>query len=122
MPAHSDLFPDTIEAARRLQEKIWDQFRIRSRIGLAPNKWIAKMSNVKAKKTPGGIVWWTKDDVKTKIHPLPVEEMWGLKKRAKALRAEFKADTIGDVARISVGRLRTRFGVWGEIIHRWANG
>lgn len=122
MPTESDLFPDPIEAARKLQEKIWDQFRIRSRIGLAPNKWMAKMTNVKAKKTPGGIVWWTKDDIESKLHPLPVEEMWGLKKRAQTLKTEFKAKTIGDVANISVGRLRARFGVWGEIIHRWSLG
>ncbi|WP_206922925.1 DNA polymerase IV [Alicyclobacillus suci] len=122
LPADSPLFPDPIEAARKLQAKIWDTFRIRCRIGLGPNKWVAKMTNAKAKKTPGGIVWWTESDIPTKLHPLRVEEMWGLKRRAETLRREFKADTIGDVARIPVGQLRARFGVWGDVIHRWANG
>lgn len=121
-PADTDLFSDPIAAARKLQEKIWDQFRIRCRIGLAPNKWMAKMSNAKAKKSPGGIVWWKEEDVQTLLHPLPVEDMWGLKKRAETLRTEFKAETIGDVANIPVGRLRNRFGVWGDVISRWAHG
>jgi len=121
-PADSVLFPDPVEAARKLQQKIWDQFRIRSRIGLGPNKWIAKMSNASAKKTPGGIVWWRKEDIPTLLHPLPVESMWGLKKRAETLKSEFKAETIGDVAQISIGRLRARFGVWGEVISRWSHG
>lgn len=121
-PYPSHLFPDPTDAARVLQAKIWDQFRIRSRIGMGPNKWIAKMSNAKAKKTPGGIIWWREEDVPTLLNPLPVENMWGLKKRAETLKIEFKAKTIGDVAQIPVGRLKARFGVWGEIIHRWANG
>lgn len=121
-PWPSDLFPNPIEAARRVQEKIWDQFRIRSRIGMGPNKWIAKMSNAAAKKTPGGIVWWPEDEVPTLLKDMPVESMWGLKRRAETLKYEFNAQTIGDVAKIPVGRLKARFGVWGEIIHRWANG
>ncbi|KPV43166.1 DNA polymerase IV [Alicyclobacillus ferrooxydans] len=121
-PHPSELFPDPMAAARKLQQKIWDQFRIRSRIGMGPNKWIAKMSNAKAKKTPGGIVWWREEDVPSLLHPLPVEDMWGLKKRAETLRTEFKAQTIGDVARIPVGRLKARFGVWGEVISRWSHG
>lgn len=121
-PYPSRLFPDPIAASRTLQQRIWDQFRIRSRIGLAPNKWMAKMANAKSKKAPGGILWWTEDDIPTKLQPLPVEDMWGLKKRAGVLRSELGCDTIGDVATLPIGRLRDRFGIWGEIIHRWANG
>ncbi|GMA65684.1 DNA polymerase IV (plasmid) [Alicyclobacillus fastidiosus] len=122
MDVDSHLFRDPIEAVRKLQAKIWDCFKIRCRIGLGPNKWVAKMTNAKAKKSTGGIVWWTEDDIPTQLHPLKVEEMWGLRRRAETLRREFKADTIGDVARIPVGQLRARFGVWGDVIHRWANG
>lgn len=121
-PYPSELFPDPMATARNLQQKIWDQFRIRCRIGLAPNKWMAKMANAKAKKSPSGILWWTEDDIPTKLHPLPVEDMWGLKKRALILRHNFRCDTIGDVAHLPVGKLKAHFGVWGEIIHRWANG
>ncbi|GGI98220.1 DNA polymerase IV 2 [Alicyclobacillus cellulosilyticus] len=121
-PWPSDLFPDPVAAARRLREQIWDQFRIRCRIGLAPNKWCAKMANKRAKKTPGGVVWWPRERVLAELHPLPVEEMWGLRRRAEVLKAQFGCRTIGDVARIPVGRLRDAFGVWGEVIHRWAHG
>ncbi|WP_206832705.1 DNA polymerase IV [Alicyclobacillus fructus] len=121
-PYPSALFPDPIAAARNLQARIWDQFRIRSRIGLAPNKWLAKMANKAAKKTPGGIVWWREEDIPSVLHPLPVEEMWGLKRRAEVLRRKFKCETIGDVARLPVGVLKAEFGVWSEVIHRWANG
>jgi len=93
-----------------------------SRIGLGPNKWMAKMSNVAAKKTPGGIVWWREEDISTLLHPLPVESMWGLKKRAETLKTEFQAETIGDVAQIQIGRLKARFGVWGEGFSRWGHG
>jgi nucleotidyltransferase/DNA polymerase involved in DNA repair len=121
-PYPSLLFPDPVTSARELQQTIWDLFRIRCRIGLAPNKWLAKMANRQAKKHPEGIVWWREEDVPEKLHPLPVYEMWGLKRRAEILHREMGAETIGDVARIPLPVLRKRFGVWGEVIHRWSHG
>ena len=121
-PYPTHLFPDPIAVAEDLKQKIWDLYRVRSRIGLADNKWLAKMANKQAKKSPNGIVWLQKSDISKRIHPLPVEEMWGLKKRAKTLRDELGCNTIGDVARLPVDKLKQRFGVWGKIIHRWANG
>ncbi|WP_051662949.1 hypothetical protein [Alicyclobacillus macrosporangiidus] len=119
-PYPSALFPDPVAAARRLKETIWDLFRIRCRIGLADNKWMAKMANKQAKTHPDGIVWWTENDIETKLHPLSVYDMWGLKRRAEVLHDEFGANTIGDVAQIPEWKLRQRFGVWGTIIHRWS--
>lgn len=58
---------------------------------------------------------WREEEIPTLLHPLPVESMWGLKKRAETLRTEFKAQTVGDVARIPIGQLRARFGVWGVV-------
>lgn len=121
-PYPSHLFPDPIAAAEELKQKIWDMFKVRSRIGMADNKWLAKMANKQAKKSPNGIVWLQKDDIPKRIHPLMVEEMWGLKKRAEALRYEFGCHTIGDVASLPAGKLKQRFGIWGEVVHRWANG
>jgi len=80
------------------------------------------MENRAAKKHPRAIVWLQEGDISTQLHPLPVEAMWGLKKRALVLREEFRCNTIGDVARLSPANLRKRFGVWGDVISRWANG
>ncbi len=121
-PFPSDLFPDPIAAAKNLKDIIWDCFRIRCRVGLAENKWMAKMANRAAKRHPDNIVWWKKEDVPTSLHPLSVYDMWGLKRRAEALERKFGAKTIGDVACIPEEKLRRQFGVWGTIIHRWSNG
>jgi len=118
----TDLFPDPIDAARQLRDTIWDLYRIRARIGLSYNKWMTKMANAKSKKSPEGIEWWKEEEIAAKLHPLAVTEMWGLKKRALTIQTEFGCHTIGDVARLPVGELKARFGIWGEVIHRWANG
>ncbi|KYP79405.1 DNA polymerase IV [Ferroacidibacillus organovorans] len=120
-PHPSTLFCDPVAAARGLQQAIWDQFRIRCRIGLAPNKWMAKVANNVAKTVAGGIVWWPDGDL-LPLHELHVSKMWGLRKRAHVLELEFGAKTIGDVSRISRGALRDRFGTWGDVIHRWSHG
>ncbi|MFD2171111.1 DNA polymerase IV [Tumebacillus lipolyticus] len=121
-PYPSQLFTDPVAAAQELKGTIWDLFRIRCRIGLAPNKWLAKMTNKLAKKDPSGVVWWTEEDIETKLHPLSVFEMWGLKKRAQVLHDFFGARTIGDVAQIPLYDLQHKFGVWGIVIHRWSHG
>lgn len=121
-PYPSGLFNDPILIARQLKQTIWDLFRIRCRVGLAENKWMAKMANKQAKKAKDGVVWWTHDDVLEKLYPLSVFDMWGLKRRAEVLHDEFGTQTIGDVAAIPAGSLRKRFGVWGDIIHRWSHG
>ena len=58
LPYPSILFTDPVASANAFQDRIWDQFRIRCRIGLAPNKWLAKMANGRAKKIPGGVLWF----------------------------------------------------------------
>lgn len=121
-PYPTKLFADPIQAARELKQTIWDLFRIRCRIGMGPNKWMAKMANTQAKKHPEGIVWWTEQDIPTKLYSLSVFDMWGLKRRAEVLYYEFGARTIGDVAQIPEDKLHRKFGVWGTIIHRWSHG
>ncbi|MDB5085100.1 MAG: polymerase, partial [Bacilli bacterium] len=118
----SDLFPDPLAAARELKQLIWDLFHIRCRVGLAENKWMAKMTNKAAKKHPDGVVWWKTEDVEAKLHPLSVFDMWGLNRRADALYHTFGAETIGDVAKIPEEKLRKKFGVWGTVIARWSRG
>lgn len=122
MPVGSRLFPDPVTAAAEFQDAVWDCLRIRCRVGLAPNKWLAKMANRQAKGVPRGVVWWRAHEVQEKLWELPVTAMWGLKRRARLLEEEFCARTIGDVARIPEARLRARFGVWGSVIHGWSHG
>lgn len=121
-PYPTKLFPDAVAAALELRRTIWDLFRIRCRIGLGPNKWMAKMANKQAKKHPDRVVWWTEQDVPTKLHGLSVFDMWGLKRRAQILHEKFGARTIGDVAKIPESRLLREFGAWGTVIHRWSRG
>ena len=122
LPVRSLLIPDPVAQARAFQARVWEQFRIRCRIGMAPNKWLAKMANKAAKKTPGGVLWWRTEDVPGVLHPLPVTEMWGLKRRADRLRDQLQCETIGDVARLPISLLQRQFGVWGDIIWHWAHG
>lgn len=122
IPAGSRLFPDPVAVALRFQDAVWDCFRIRCRVGLAPNKWLAKMANRQAKEAPGGVVRWHTGDVRERLWELPVTSMWGLKRRARVLQDVFGARTIGDVARIPAPRLRAQFGVWGTVIHEWSHG
>ncbi|MFD1674889.1 DNA polymerase IV [Alicyclobacillus fodiniaquatilis] len=116
-------FNDPVEYAAQLKEKVWDLYRIRVRIGLAPNKWLAKMTNSIAKKSKDGIVWWREDEALEKLWELPVSSMWGIKRRGEVLQTKFGAETIGDVARIPAHSLRHVFGpAWGTIIYRWSHG
>ncbi len=117
------LFRDPIIVSQALKDAIWDQYRIRCRIGLGPNKWVAKMANKAAKKAANGVIWWREEQVQQELDGIPISGMWGVKRRGEILTRVFGCKTIGDVANISGARLKQYFGnAWGEILYRWSHG
>ncbi|MEW5945780.1 MAG: DNA polymerase IV [bacterium] len=106
--------------AARLKERIREELGLTCSIGIGPGKLAAKMA-----------CNWRKPDGLFRIHPgelprimwnLPVEELVGVGGRLKARLNRMGIHTIGDLARRSPESLRRRLGVYGEYLHRLANG
>ncbi|WP_047979976.1 DNA polymerase IV [Ornithinibacillus contaminans] len=111
---------NTVQLAEALQNKIMDELDLPCSIGIAPNKFLAKMAS--DMKKPMGITILRKRDITEKLWPLPVEEMYGVgKKTADKLNA-IDIVTIADLAKADVYALKQILGINGERLKNRANG
>ncbi len=94
--------------ALRLKERIRAAQGLTASVGIAPNKFLAKVASDMEK--PDGLVVLGAEDVPVRLWPLPVERLWGVGPRtAEPLRAAGIA-TIGHVARAGHERLTAIVG------------
>ncbi|AGE22233.1 DNA polymerase IV [Geobacillus sp. GHH01] len=106
--------------AHHIQQELLERLSIPVSIGIAPNKFLAKMAS--DMKKPLGITVLRKRDVPRVLWPLPVEHMHGVgDKTAKKLHA-LGLHTIGDLAKADRERLRQTFGIYGLRLQEKANG
>ena len=109
-----------IEIAQNLQSRILEELDLPCSIGIAPNKFLAKMASDMQK--PAGLTVLRKRDLPHKLWPLSIEEMHGIgEKTAEKLRA-IDVTTIGELVQADVYQLRHILGINGERLKNRANG
>lgn len=109
-----------VQLAKDLQNRIYTELDLPCSIGIAPNKFLAKMAS--DMKKPMGITILRKREIKQILWPLPIEKMYGVgTKTAKKLRT-LQIETIGDLANKDVYILKQMLGVNGERLKNRANG
>ena len=107
--------------ARLIQKAIFDRTGLTCSIGVAPNKLIAKMASELNK--PNGITVLYKEDVPTKIWPLPVRKINGIGPKAEIKLHKLHLHTIGDIAGQQSTWLIDNFGKsYGAWMHEAAWG
>jgi DNA polymerase-4 len=104
-----------LEAGRRvaaqLKERIRSLRRLTASVGVAPNKFLAKVASDMGK--PDGLVVLAVEDLPRKLWPMPVRRLWGVgPKTAEKLEA-LSILTIGDVLRAKDGDLARAVGAAG---------
>ncbi|WP_010284512.1 DNA polymerase IV [Bacillus timonensis] len=109
-----------IEIARSIQETVSKKLLLPCSIGIAPNKFLAKMGS--DMKKPLGITVLRKRDVPTILWPMPVGEMHGVGSRTAEKLATINIHTIGDLAKGNDVQLKSLLGINGERIKQRANG
>ncbi|KGX91304.1 DNA polymerase IV [Pontibacillus halophilus JSM 076056 = DSM 19796] len=108
------------EIAQWIQNTIKERLDLPCSIGIAPNKFLAKMAS--DMKKPLGITILRKRDIEEKLWPLPVEEMYGVGQKTAEKLKGVNISTIHDLANADVWTLKRLLGVNGERLIRRANG
>lgn len=109
-----------IEAARRLKARVRSDLCLTASVGVAPNKFLAKLASDLEK--PDGLTVIMREDVDRVLPPLPVTKIWGIgPKTAKRLEG-MAIRTIGDLRRASEVTLKRLLGADAERIRRLAHG
>jgi DNA polymerase-4 len=98
--------PATIGAL--IRQQVAEQQQITCSVGVAPNKYLAKLASVHCK--PDGLLVIPAHDVLAFLHPLPVSALWGVGERTGAVLARLGLRSVGDVAHAPVAALAAELG------------
>ena len=91
-----------------IRSRIRSELGIPSSVGIAANKFVAKLASKHAK--PDGMLRIEAGTELEFLYPLDVSELWGVGEATKASLRDLGIRTIGDVARASIGLLEGRVG------------
>ncbi|WP_080845304.1 DNA polymerase IV [Cytobacillus gottheilii] len=116
----SQEYGNPVQIAETIQKRIYEQLDLPCSIGIAPNKFLAKMAS--DMKKPLGITILRKRDVPRVLWPLEVEEMHGVGKKTGEKLRSFGIQTIGDLANAESMQLKATLGINGPRLKEKANG
>lgn len=111
------------QAALLIQETIYRRLGVKARIGIGPNKVLAKMAcDHFAKKNERGIAVLDRETLAEQLWPLPVRALFGVGRRLAHHLERMGIRTIGHLAQTPVTVLKKRWGINGERLWLTANG
>jgi len=115
-----NIYGDELEFARKLKNQIYNTFGFTVNIGVANNKLCAKMASDFSK--PNKIHTLFNYEVKTKMWPLPIDDLYGIGKKSAEKLKNLKINTIEDLAKADINTLYPYFKNQTEYIINIANG
>jgi len=120
MTGSEGLFGKPVEAAKLIMDEIKDRLGLWCSIGIAENKFLAKMAS--EMKKPLGITELWEHDIPIKLWPLQVNEMYGIGNQTADRLNRMGIRAIGELARFDMKLIVKTFGKCGNEIYLHANG
>jgi DNA polymerase-4 len=102
------LFGPPPEIARRVRAQVADELSLVCSVGVAPNKFLAKLASAQAK--PDGIVVVRDGEVATFLRPLPVTALWGVGERTHEVLERLGVRTVGELEDLPLRVLERTLG------------
>ena len=109
------IFGPSVEIGRRIKQRIRSELQLIASVGVAPNKFVAKIASDLQK--PDGFVVVEPSEVQSFLDPLPVGRLWGVGKVTGRVLERLAILTIGQLRQMPVETLNDLFGSSGE--HYW---
>ena len=114
------LFGPAVEIGRRIKREIRDELGLVASVGVAPNKFLAKIASDLDK--PDGFVVVDENNVQDFLDPLPVARIWGVGQASNRVLDRLGVRTIAQLRTVSPEVLRDKFGAMGQRLWQLARG
>ena len=114
------LFGSPEEIADRIQGDIENELQLTASVGVAPNKFLAKLASDLEK--PRGLTIIRPKEVGAVLGPLPVEKLWGVGEKTAVKLRTMGIGTVGALAAMPEKMLVAAFGKSGADLWRLARG
>lgn len=114
------LFGSAIEIGRQIKQAVREEARLVVSIGVAPNKFLAKIASDFHK--PDGFVVVQPDQVQQFLDPLPVERLWGVGRQGSKVFERLGIRTVGQLRQWPADTLASHFGTYGKQLWQLAHG
>ena len=108
------------DMALRIKRRVKDDIGIVASVGIAPCKVVAKIASDESK--PDGLIEVRRGEEAGFLAPLDIGKLPGAGKRTEDALRRAGIETMGDLARMPVESVLSRFGAFGGVLHGYANG
>ena len=115
-----NLFGDPVKVAYKIKNDIYNKFGFTVNVGVGNNKLLAKMASDFEK--PNKVHTLFSSEVKDKMWPLPVNELFMIGKSSSKKLKDMNINTIGELAQVPIEELTKRFKSMGKMMYEYANG
>ncbi|TAL17591.1 DNA polymerase IV [bacterium] len=109
------LFGDAPKIGREIKERIRTELGLVASVGVAPNKFVAKIASDLGK--PDGFVVVGEGEVREFLRELPIKRLWGVGEKTAETLTRRGMRTIGDIARLGERNMVSILGEHG--LHLW---
>ena len=114
------LFGCSATIGRQIKHRISAELQLVASVGVAPNKFVAKIAS--DLKKPDAFVVVEPAEIQTFLDPLPVGRLWGVGKVTGQVFERLAIRTIGQLRQMTLDTLNELFGSSGEHYWQLANG
>jgi DNA polymerase-4 len=108
------------QMAMKIKQRVKDELGIIASIGVASCKVVAKVASDESK--PDGLIEVPPSGEAAFLAPLAIRKLPGVGKKTEQVLIGLGIRTIGQLARMPQNALKSRFGAFGDMLHRYANG
>lgn len=116
----TSLFGSADSIAFTIKQRIKQELNLTASVGLACNKFLAKLASDLQK--PDGFVIVQPNRVQEFLDPLSVERLWGVGKKTAEQLHKLNIKTVKDLRHLEKGYLTQLFGVLGNQLYQLAQG
>ena len=105
------IFGSPVQVATLLRERVRAETGLVVSVGAAATKFVAKLASGRSK--PDGLLVVPGDETVAFLHPLPVNQLWGVGAKTEESLKNRGLHTIGDLAAVPVAQLKRMVGEAG---------